>query len=122
LDTRNLSKKELGKLGEDLAADYLPRQGLKILLRNYRCPKGEMDLVAMEGDCLVFVEVRTRSSSSRGTAEESIRYDKLRRLKSIASYYLLERSASSWPPLRFDLLAINLAGSDTKINWIKNVS
>ena len=121
MDYQNLSKKELGNLGESLAADYLQRAGLKIVKQNYRCPKGEIDIVAREGDFLVFIEVRTRTSSFRGTAEESVGYRKMQKLRNIASYYLLEKNYSHWPPLRFDVVAINISGGEAATNWIRNV-
>jgi len=118
---KRLSKRELGNLGENLAVEHLQREGLKILARNYRCPKGEMDIIARDGDCLVFVEVRTRSSSSSGRAEESIVFHKLQRLKAIAMLYLLEQNIKKWPSLRFDVVAINITAEEPQINWLKNI-
>ena len=66
LDFKDLNKRELGKLGENLAVEYLQREGLKVIVRNYRCPKGEMDIIAWDGDCLVFVEVRSRTYHTEG--------------------------------------------------------
>jgi putative endonuclease len=121
LNYKGLSKRELGKLGENLAVEHLQREGLKIIARNYRCPKGEMDIIARDGDCFVFVEVRTRSSSYRGRAEESIVFHKLQRLKAIAMFYLLERNIQIWPSLRFDVVAINISAEEPQINWLKNI-
>ncbi|NLL53410.1 MAG: YraN family protein [Peptococcaceae bacterium] len=121
MNYKGLSKRELGKLGENLAVEHLQREGLKIIARNYRCPKGEMDIIARDGDCFVFVEVRTRSSSYRGRAEESIVFHKLQRLKAIAMFYLLERNIQIWPSLRFDVVAINISAEEPQINWLKNI-
>lgn len=111
----------LGKAGEDFAARFLEDGGLKVIVRNYRCPKGEMDLIALDGEALVFVEVRTRKSSFRGWGEESITQQKARRLQAIASYFLLQQGYKSWPPLRFDVLALRWRWSAEKPDalWIK---
>jgi len=114
------SKKALGELGEDLACRYLSEEGLRIIKRNYRCPKGEIDIVAKDGEMLVFVEVRLRTSGFRGYAEESIVQKKSLRLKRVAEFYLVDNGYTFWPDLRFDLIAINWEGSEPKINWIKN--
>jgi len=121
LDFKDLNKRELGKLGENLAVEYLQREGLKVIVRNYRCPKGEMDIIAWDGDCLVFVEVRSRTSSYRGTAEESVVFSKLKRLKAIAIYYLMEQNIKPWPILRFDMVAINFSDQEPQINWLRNI-
>jgi hypothetical protein len=65
-------KRQLGRRGEDLATAYLRQQGYVILARNWRCPVGEIDIVAREGEILAFVEVRTRRGDRFGTPEESI--------------------------------------------------
>ncbi|NLP43408.1 MAG: YraN family protein [Peptococcaceae bacterium] len=118
---RGLSKIELGRLGEKLAAEYLEKAGLQIICQNYRCPKGEIDLVAMDGKWLVFIEVRTRTSARLGYAEESLTAKKIKRLRSLGSYYLLENGFKEFPLLRFDFLAINFHGSEYKLNWLKGV-
>ncbi|HHV65209.1 MAG TPA: YraN family protein [Peptococcaceae bacterium] len=117
----SLKKKELGQMGESLAVAYLQEAGLRIIQQNYRCPKGELDIVARDGEYLVFVEVRTRTSAKRGTAEESISGKKAQKLKTLAAYYLLERGFKEWPPLRFDVVAINVISRQPVINWIKNI-
>lgn len=90
---RNL-RQALGKLGEDLAARHLQQSGYTILQRNYRCPAGEMDIVARQGDRLAFVEVRTRRGTSYGTPKESITWRKQERLVRIAGTYLQEHRLS----------------------------
>ena len=82
------ARQELGRLGEELAAQYLTREGYVILTRNYRCGEGEMDIVARQGSRLAFVEVRTRRGSSYGTPKESITRSKQERLVKVASDYL----------------------------------
>jgi len=116
-DTRS----ELGRLGERLAADYLRRHGYSIRETNYRCPVGEMDIVATEGECLVFVEVRTRRGRGLGLPEESITPAKQAKLVEVAQTYLQERgeAAADW---RIDVVAVELTpgGRLRRIGLIKN--
>ena len=81
----------MGDWGEEVAGKFLEARGFRILDRKYRCPRGEIDLVAMEGEELVFVEVRTRRSNLYGTPAESITPAKARRLVSTCHHYLQNR-------------------------------
>ena len=96
-----------GRVGEDIAATHLTRSGHRIVERNYRCSHGEIDLIAEEGRELAFVEVRTRSSATFGTPEESITWQKRQRMTKCALAYLAERGVSDrrW---RIDLIAVQL--------------
>lgn len=114
-------KKERGQQGEDLAAQIISSKGLKILLRNFRCPVGEMDLIALEGDTLIFIEVRTRSTAKFGWGEESIQPKKRIRLQRIAEYFLISHKYKKWPPIRFDLVAIRWDESNPQTNWIRGI-
>lgn len=105
-----------GEQGEALAAAFLQRQGLAITARNYRCRFGEIDLIAREGETLVFVEVRSRASDSHGGAAASITAAKQTRLLKAARHYLA--TLSSEPPCRFD--AVLLTGDPPKIEWLRN--
>jgi putative endonuclease len=122
MDYRKLSKKELGNLGESLAADYLEKAGLQIITRNYRCPKGEIDIVAREGQCLVLVEVRAKTSGKMGYGEESVDLKKMRKIRGAAAYYVMEQGYGHWPPLRLDLVAILFALNDFTVNWLKGLT
>ena len=113
------NKQSLGRYGEEYTARIVREAGLKIIALNYRCPKGEMDIIAREDETLVFIEVRTRQSSFRGWGEESITPKKARRLQAIASFYLLQQGYTSWPPMRFDVVAIRRIGENPEIKWIK---
>lgn len=121
MDFKSFSKKELGDWGENLAADYLRTAGLKIMRRNYRCPKGEIDIIACDGECVIFIEVRTRTSGNRGYAEESIAQKKLQRLRTLGAYYLMEQGYREWPMLRYDVVAINIENDKPVINWVKGI-
>lgn len=122
MDYKGLSKQALGKWGENLAAEYLQQAGLIIMQQNYRCPKGEIDIIARDQKCLVFVEVRTRTSDLRGYAQESIDYKKLKTLTKLGAYYLVEHGYKQWPELRFDILAINFRDEVPEVTWIKGIS
>ena len=78
------AKDELGRRGEDIAADYLAEGGMQVIERNWRCSQGELDIIARTGDELVFVEVKTRSSVAYGHPFEAITPIKLARLRRLA--------------------------------------
>jgi len=113
------NKQSLGKCGEEYTARLVQEAGLRLIARNYRCPKGEMDIIARDAETLVFIEVRTRQSSFRGWGEESITQKKAQRLQAIASFYVLQRGYKSWPSMRFDVVAIRWIGENPEIKWIK---
>jgi putative endonuclease len=120
----NQSKKDVGQYGEDRAAEHIQQAGLSILDRNYRCPHGEMDIIASEGTLLVFIEVRTRSSGRFGWGEESVTSQKRTRLHRIATHYIKYMGYKDWPPIRFDLVAIRVAETMEKqpdICWIRGI-
>ena len=116
-----MKRKETGDLGEKLAREYLEQQGFAIIETNCRTPGGEIDIVARQGESLVFVEVRTKRSRAFGTAEESITLKKKQHLVASAAYYYQshENLPSSY---RIDFIAVDL-GSDNlpiSINLIEN--
>ena len=117
---KNDNKRERGNRGEDLAADFLQREGYEIITRNYICPIGEIDLIAREGNCLVFVEVRSKTSRRFGTPAESITSAKEKRLRKLANYYLV-REVGKEVPCRFDLVSIEKEGSEYSLNHIKGM-
>lgn len=118
------ARRGLGKLGEDLAADHLLKHGYTIRERNYRVAQlGEIDIVAEEGDCLVYVEVKTRRGSAYGTPEESITVAKKLRLVQLAMSYRQAHEAEGLPAGdRIDVIVVELtrAGRLLRIEIIKN--
>jgi len=92
--------------GEAIAAWVLRFKGYRIEARNWRCPQGEIDLIAWDGDTLVFVEVKTRSSGAAGDPEDAVDSRKRRQLVRLADIYLA-RLAAETPPCRFDVVAID---------------
>jgi putative endonuclease len=81
-------RRRLGAYGEQLAARYLSDRGLTVVDRNWRCAHGEIDLVARDGDCLVFCEVKTRTSERFGGPVEAVHGVKLARLRRLAAAWL----------------------------------
>jgi putative endonuclease len=114
-----LSRREVGARGEELAADYLKRNGYAIVQTNFRCRRGEIDIIARQGECLVFVEVRTRKGAGFGTPEESVTASKRDKLVTLANIYLqsLDCMPSSW---RIDVIAVEL-GRDGKIARFEHI-
>ncbi len=94
-----------GSRGERLAARFLSRRKYRILARNYRCAVGEIDLIAVDGDMLVFVEVKTRSDDDHADAQESVRPIKWKRVHRAARFFLMETHAQH-AACRFDLITI----------------
>lgn len=115
------TRQRLGWRGERLAERYLAGHGLTILERNYRCAAGEADLIAQDGDTLVFVEVRTRRGQDYGSPEESITARKQAHLLAVAQAYLAERGLSdiAW---RIDVVAVALSarGELLRVEHIEN--
>lgn len=114
-----MDKIELGRLGEALARDYLIDMGYTILAMNYRTPFGELDLIAQEQDTIVFVEVRTRSTSSFGTPLESITSVKRERLVRLALQFCAHHCLYS-KNLRFDVIGIIWQQNEPVIEHVPN--
>jgi putative endonuclease len=113
-------RKAIGIWGEELALSHLVARGLQLVLRNYRCKLGEIDLVMMDGKTLVLVEVRYRASNDYGGAAASITWEKQRKLVKAAEHLLMKRADLRRYPARFDVVAITTDSGDTKIDWIKS--
>lgn len=94
-----------GKIGEQAAAHYLAARGYKILQHNYRCRLGEVDILALDGNCLVLVEVKTRHGDRYGSPQESVTYFKQEKLRRLATY-LSSLPAYRHCQLRFDVVAV----------------
>lgn len=114
----SLLKKMLGTEGEDRAAKYLSRQGYRILERNYRTQSGEIDLIALDKDTLVFVEVKTRTSQAFGAPELAVNPRKQRRMVKAALGYLKYKKLHQMP-CRFDVVAIS-KDRDHELELIRN--
>ena len=98
----DVHKKLLGKQGERLAEQYLKKQGYRLIKRNYTTPYGEADLVFLDGDEIVFVEVKTRTSADFATAKQAVNADKQAKYRMIALHY----GKGTEPNARFDVVEV----------------
>lgn len=112
-------KRSKGNVGEDLAAGYLQKHGYKILERNFHARVGEIDIIALDGQTLVFVEVKTRWSRAYGGAIDSITYRKLQSIIKTAQYYKLLHPQLP-EGMRIDIVAVDISEQSPKIELIKN--
>lgn len=112
------ARRQTGQQGEALAAAYLERRGYRIVARNYRCPFGEIDLIAREGDCLAFIEVKCRRSATFGSPAAAVGREKQKKLSRCALHYLSQRNCPS--PARFDVVSIRLLAGGPSIELIQN--
>lgn len=110
------NKRILGSLYEELAAAYLKNQGLEIIRKNYRVKSGEIDLIALDGEYLVFVEVKYRSSDCAGDSLCAVDAAKQRAISRTAMHYLVSQRDNVNLPCRFDVVGIDR----DEIHWIKN--
>jgi len=110
---------KLEQTGEKATAQFLRQQGYTLLERNYRAPFAEIDIIAKEGSCLCFVEVKTRSTLRRGLPRESVHHDKQQKIISGASFYLKEKKILNHQ-VRFDVIDIICISETPEITLIKN--
>lgn len=118
-----MSNKTVGDKGEDIACDFLKKQGYKILERNFRIRGGEIDIVAKDKNYLVFVEVKTRYSYDYGLPVESITPWKIKYLLKTAQFYLLKVKWGDGP-YRLDFVGVDFMDNpdQPKIELIKNIT
>jgi putative endonuclease len=95
----------VGDYGERVAQRFLTDQGMRVLSRGWRCRQGEIDLVAVDGDCLVVCEVKTRRSVRAGTPLDAVTPAKLARLRKLAAAWLAEHGGG-YPDVRIDVVAV----------------
>ena len=111
--------KAFGDVGEQLARDYLQKQGMEILETRYRYGRGEIDIVVRDGEVLVFCEVKTRHSDEFGPPESAVTLRKQAQLKKIAEAYLYEHEIRE-QICRFDVVAIRMNGNVPHFRHFKN--
>jgi len=109
----------LGQKAEQWACDYLEKQGLTLLTKNYHCRQGEIDLIMQDNHTLVFVEVRYRKSAKFGSALESVNHKKQKKIVFTAEHYLLH-SKSGYVAYRFDVIAITPDQNKMQFIWVKD--
>jgi len=101
---------------EQEALHYLKQKGVQLISQNFHCRKGEIDLICLDQNQLVFVEVRYRSSNNHGSALESVNYSKQQKIKKTAYYFLFNYPHFRHYTMRFDVIAID----QKQIHWVKN--
>jgi putative endonuclease len=110
---------ELGRWGEELALQEIRRLGYKKIIRNYRCPLGEVDLIARHEDTLVFIEIKTKRGASVGYAKEAVDARKRRQLSKVALAYM-KANGCIGDKARFDVVAISMEGGSPRMEVIQN--
>ncbi|WP_454784829.1 YraN family protein [Legionella sp. WA2024007413] len=109
---------EKGRIAEEKALAYLKKQGLTLIMQNYTCRLGEVDLIMRDKEQLVFIEVRSRVSTQFGGGIASVTYTKKQKILKAATHYLLKHRMYDQFALRFDVVSID--GATASINWIKD--
>lgn len=100
-----MNRKKVGILGEQKAVEFLETKKYRILKQNFRCPYGEIDIIAKDKDTIVFVEVKTRRTTNYGRGMEAVNYSKRQKIKKTALYFLSENT-HRYSNLRFDVLDV----------------
>ncbi|MCQ2988665.1 YraN family protein [Pseudomonas tremae] len=115
------TRQQAGREAEAYALQYLQQQGLRLIEQNWLCTRGELDLVMLDGDTVVFVEVRYRRHSGWGGATESVDFRKQGKLVIAAQLFLQHAPGWASHPCRFDVIAIEGdPGNAAPLNWIKS--
>ena len=109
---------EIGKLGEDIAVNYLKQKGYKILDRNFECRQGELDIIALDKKEIVFIEVKTRTSNRYGYPSEAVNKVKQKHMLQTIKYYLYIRNLND-KFVRIDVIEVHIRNNVYKVNHIK---
>ena len=113
------SRQRLGVAGEDMACRYLEKKGMTVIGRNVRCSLGELDIIAIDGSKIVFIEVKSRKSLKYGRPSLALTKDKQRKVRQLALCYLHEHKEYKSLAPRIDVIEIILGGDEPYINHIK---
>lgn len=111
---------ELGKKGEDIAVEFLEKQNYNILDRNFICRQGEIDVIALDRNYVVFVEIKSRTSTEFGLPSEAVTKTKLKHMVKSAEYYLFVRNLEN-ANTRFDVIEVYVKDGKYFINHIKQI-
>ncbi|MGO9480911.1 MAG: YraN family protein [Candidatus Kryptoniota bacterium] len=111
--------KVLGAKGEQLASEFLKRNGFEVMERNFRYERGEIDIIAKKGSMITFCEVKTRTSSAYGGGENAVNYRKQQQIRKVAEGYIAARELGDCD-FRFDVVVVELKQNSTRIRIIEN--
>ena len=111
---------EIGKIGEELACKYLEDNGYKIVERNFEAKQGEIDIIALDKQEIVFIEVKTRTSKKYGEPAEAVNQTKQKHLIKTIKYYLYIRNLEN-EFIRIDIIEIYISKNKYKVNHIKQI-
>ena len=111
-----MNKRTIGTQKEEMVAEFLDKQGIKILERNFACKMGEIDLICLDKGCLVFVEVKFRKNISYGYPQEAVTKNKRRKIILVSGYYRMLKHYGENIQMRFDVISI----LNDEIIWDKN--
>lgn len=113
-------KKKFGNIGEQIAIEFLKKNKYKILERNFYCRQGEIDIIAMDKDEIVFIEVKTRSNNDFGTPSEAVNKIKQKHMYKSAKYFLYKFNLMD-NFVRFDVIEILIKNGKLEVNHIKQI-
>jgi len=116
-----LRNSSLGRFGEDRAAQWLEDHGFRVVERNWRCPRGEVDIIAWQSCTLVFIEVKTRSGISTGHPFEAITASKVARMRRLVPAWFDEHPEVSARAIRIDAVAVHVDGDRVGVDHIAGV-
>lgn len=111
-----MNTRKTGAAYEEMAAEYLRKQGIKILEKNYRNRNGEIDLIGRDSEYLIFFEVKYRKSLKNGTPAEAVTFSKQKKICQVADYYRLTHGIGEFCAVRYDVISI----CDKEITWYQN--
>ncbi len=115
-----MNNREIGIQYENLACEYLEKNGFIIRARNFRSRQGEIDIIGLHSGALVFVEVKYRANVSAGLPEEAVNLIKQKKICRTADYYRMLYKYSDDSPVRYDIIGINKKEGETQIRWYQN--
>jgi len=118
---KDITTTNIGQITEQLAQDFLSKQGLRFVDKNYHCRQGELDIIMLEGDTYVFVEVKYRKSKAFGGAIAAVSASKQRKIKHCVTFYLHQAGLNEYnTPCRVDVITLEGDIHQPEINWLKN--
>lgn len=116
-----MNRQEIGARGEAVAAEFLARRGMELLKKNLRAPGGELDLVMRDGDEVVFVEVKTRTSEAFGSAAAAITHRKCEKMLVAAEWWFGQQQLKNVPEYRIDVVTVEVRGDRCRCEHFKNI-